>query len=99
LGGRNGTIFFGDFVLILISFEHDNRQTMSNNSDTADAPSTKMTPGDNPLKYLRNKSKTENEVFTATLEWCRKASLLEHCPKLIGGNVEVPEESWVTEGE
>jgi hypothetical protein len=38
---------------------------MSNNSDTADAPSTKMTPGDNPLN-LRKVAPDRDEILKLT---------------------------------
>jgi hypothetical protein len=62
--------------------------TMADNNDNdtmADTPSDKMLPGGNPVNYVKNGSKTESEGFAETLEWCRRASLLEHCPKLSGG--------------
>jgi hypothetical protein len=48
-------------------------------------PPYKMTPQDNPVKCVKNGSKVQSEVFMETLEWCRRASQLEHCPKLSGG--------------
>jgi hypothetical protein len=58
---------------------------MTDNNTMADNPSVKMTPQDNPVRYIKNGSKKESEVFAETLEWCRRASQLEHCPKLSGG--------------
>lgn len=65
----------------------DTNDTVNHNDNNtmADNPSVKMTPQGNPVNYVRNGSKTESEGFKETLEWCRRVSLLEHCPKLTGG--------------
>jgi hypothetical protein len=65
----------------------DNNDTDSHNNNNTmdDNPSVKMTPQGNPVNCIKNGSKTEREGFAETLEWCRRASLLEHCPKLAGG--------------
>ena len=49
------------------------------------ADTVMMSPGDNPLKNLKNGTKTESEVFADTMEWCRQASQLEHCQNFSGG--------------
>jgi hypothetical protein len=65
----------------------DNNDTVNHNYNNtmADTPSIKVMPGDNPLKNLKNGTKTSNEVFAETLEWCRQASQLEHCRNFSGG--------------
>jgi hypothetical protein len=65
----------------------DTNDTVNHNDNNtmADNPYVKMTPQGNPVNYVRNGSKTESEGFKETLEWCRRVSLLEHCPKLTGG--------------
>jgi hypothetical protein len=67
------------YPLLRLLSTHNTRNTM------ADNPSVRMTPQDNPVKYVKNRSKTEGEGFAETLEWCRRASQLEHCPRLSGG--------------
>jgi hypothetical protein len=59
----------------------------TNNDDDnriLDNPPVRMTPVGNPVSKIKNGSMTESEVFPDALEWCRRASLLEHCPILTG---------------
>jgi hypothetical protein len=59
---------------------------MTDNNDTDIGNDlARMTPQDNPVKYVKNGSKTGSEAFADTLEWCRQASQLENCPRLTGG--------------
>jgi hypothetical protein len=47
-------------------------------------PAKKMTPGGNHLSKIKNGLMTESEVFPKMLEWCCRASQLEHCPIFTG---------------
>jgi hypothetical protein len=46
----------------------------------------KMTPKDNPVSKVKKDPRRRVEVVPDTLEWCRRASQLEHCPNLTGGS-------------
>jgi hypothetical protein len=61
-----------------------NREPQQDTMDDNDNPSVRMTPQDNPVKSIKNGSKTESEGFAETLEWCRRVAQLEHCPRLSG---------------
>jgi hypothetical protein len=70
----------------------NNNNMTTNDDDTSDEntipdnpPVSKMTPRDNPVSKVKNGSTTQSEAFSDTLEWCRRASQLEHCPRLTGG--------------
>jgi predicted DNA-binding antitoxin AbrB/MazE fold protein len=65
--------------------DNSDTNTVNDNNAMADNPSVRMTPQDNPVRNVKSGSKTEIEAFAKTLEWCRRVSKLENCPRLAGG--------------
>ena len=72
-------------TLVDTMMRYDNNQPTMNDTMNDNGNNQPMFPSDNPVSKVKNGSKKKNEAFADTLEWCRRASELENCPRLLGG--------------
>ena len=53
-----------------------------------------MLSSDNHVSKVKNESKTKNEAFIDTLEWCCQALYLDNCPQILGGGALNAANTW-----
>ena len=71
-------------TLVDTMMRYDSNQLTMNNTVNDNGNNQPMFPSDNLVSKVKNGSKVKNEAFADTLEWCRRASELENCPRLLG---------------
>ena len=64
---------------------YDSNQPTMNDTVNDNGNKQPMLPSDNHVSKVKNGSKMKNEAFADTLEWYRRASELENCPRILGG--------------
>ena len=72
-------------TLVDTMMRYDSNQPTMNDTMNDNGNNQPMLPSDNPVSKVKNGSKMKNEAFADTLEWCRRASELKNCPRLLGG--------------
>ena len=86
LGHIEGNIDFLPLpTLVDTMMRYDNNQPTINDTMNYNDNNQPMLPGDNNVSKVNNGSKTKNEAFKDTLEWCHQDLELEHCPRILGG--------------
>ena len=71
-------------TLVDTVMKYDNNQLTMKDTMNESGNNQTMLPSNNPVSKVNNGSKTKNEPFTDTLEWCCQALELDKFPLLLG---------------